>query len=124
MKRKDFNYLSGKKYDGMLGRCYRESDRSYSTYGARGIKVCSEWLRDINVFRAWLLRELNILNISLEDFILNSKKYQLERLDPDNHYIPSNCTITSPQKNTRNRRGIRNKVLISAEGDRICFNHK
>lgn len=51
-KGNNFNYLAGKKYDGMLGRCYRETDRSYKNYGARGIRVCSDWIQDINNFKA------------------------------------------------------------------------
>jgi hypothetical protein len=117
VRKKDYNYYSNKKYDGMMGRCYRPSDKSYKTYGARGIKVCSAWIKDINQFRVWLLEMLNALDVSVEDFIKNPGNYQLDRIDPDGHYTPANCRISSPQNNTRNRRITKGKTIQSAEGD-------
>lgn len=118
-KEKDFKYVSGKKYDGMMGRCYRESDRSYSRYGERGIKVCASWIKDINIFRLWLLSELDRNNISIELFISNSKSYQLDRINTDGHYSPDNCRIVTPQVNARNKERTKGQKIISAEGEEI-----
>jgi hypothetical protein len=120
-KKKDFISVSGKKYDGMMGRCYRTSDRSYKNYGERGIRVCSEWIKDIESFRFWLLREINRLNIDISFFIENSKKLQLERKNVNGHYSPDNCTLISGQANTRNRNCIKRRTLISAEGEKITI---
>jgi hypothetical protein len=121
MKAKDFNYYSGKKYDGMMGRCYRERDASYKNYGGRGIKVCTKWVTDINEFRVWLLSQLDNLEVSLEEFVSNSRKYQLDRIDVEGHYTPDNCRLVSPQKNTRNRRCRVVRNITTAEGDVICL---
>ena len=118
-KVKDFNYFSRKKYDGMLGRCYRETDRSYKNYGARGIRVCAAWIKDINAFRAWLLQALTAIDVSVESFCKNAKAYQLDRTDTDGHYIPTNCRLVNPQANMRNRRGSLKRTIVSAEGEEI-----
>jgi hypothetical protein len=122
MKRsKDFNYLSGKKYDGMMGRCYRKKNASYKQYGARGIRVCSDWIEDINNFREWLSLELFNMDLTKEDFVKNVKQYQLDRIDVNGHYTPDNCRLTNRQQNVRNRRLFEGKVIMSAEGKEFKF---
>lgn len=121
-KKKNFINLSGKRYDSMLGRCYRESDPSYKNYGLKGVKVCGEWLRDIESFRMWLLKELNRIEITVEDFVSKSGDYHLDRIDGNGHYTPNNCRLTSKQINARNKKNTKYKTLISAEGETIRFN--
>lgn len=118
---KDFNYFSGKKYDGMMGRCYREKNKSYKSHGSRGIKVCKDWILDINKFRAWMISELDNLGISIEDFVLNKNRLQLDRIDVDGHYTPLNCRLVSPQKNARNKRTKVVKTIITAEGEEVTI---
>ncbi len=121
MKVKDFRYYSGKKYDGMMGRCYRENDISYKNYGAKQIRVCSAWIKDIEIFRTWMLSQISSIGITEEEFVLNSKKYQLDRIDTHGNYTPENCKLSSPQENSRNKAKTMKKV-ISAEGEEITFN--
>lgn len=102
-----------------MGRCYRSTDRSYKNYGGRGIRVTSEWIKDISVFRAWILSELERQNISLETFLKHSKDFQLDRIDVNGHYTPKNCRITSPQSNARNKRNSYELSIESAEGEII-----
>lgn len=120
-KEKNFSYVSLKKYDGMMGRCYRPTDTSYSNYGAKGIRVAKEWIINIEQFRAWLLEELSRMDISVEQFINNSSKYQLDRIARDGHYSPTNCRLVSPQVNMRNRWSCKMNTIISAEGETICI---
>jgi hypothetical protein len=120
-KKKSFIYISNKKYDGMMGRCYRPKDGSYKNYGERGIRVCSAWIKDIDVFRCWLKAELIRLNIEEEEFCQNPKQYQLDRINTDGHYTPDNCRLASPQCNGRNRRTTARRVIISAEGEEISL---
>lgn len=120
-KKKNFDYCAGKKYDGMMGRCYRPSDKSHRLYGERGIKVCGSWIEDINNFKIWLRDVLLEMGISEEDFVNSSSVYQLDRINTDGHYTPDNCRLSSPQKNTRNRRVCRGKTVVSAEGTRYEF---
>lgn len=119
-KIKDFNYVSSKKYDGMMGRCYRTKDPSYANYGGRGIRVSGDWIKDINQFRAFLLRELENKNISIDEFVNSSAKFQLDRINVDGHYTAENCRLVSPQSNVRNRRAsVLGKSITSAEGEVI-----
>lgn len=109
----------GKKYDGMMGRCYRPKDPSFKNYGAKNIRVCSSWIRDINVFRKWFLEEISKVT-TLEDFTNNHTAWQLDRIDPSGNYTPENCTIVSPQENSRNKLTGR-RTVISAEGEEILI---
>lgn len=118
-KVKNFTYVSGKKYDGLMGRCYRETDASYEQYGGRGIKVSSNWIKDINNFRAWLTDHLKNNNIEMDEFITNSAEYQLDRIDTNGDYVPENCRIVSCQVNIRNTRKRKKLKVISAEGEEI-----
>ncbi len=118
MKKKDFNYYSGKKYDGMMSRCYREKDPSFKHYNSKGIRVCSAWIKNIEVFRTWMRSKLIELQISEEYFCENSKELQLDRVDGNGHYCPENCTLSSPQQNARNKKNTV-RYFISAEGETI-----
>jgi hypothetical protein len=120
-RKKDFNYITGKKYDGMMGRCYREGDTAYKNYGAKGIKVCEKWIIDLNNFRQWIVDYLKANNVSEETFVTNSKALQLDRIDPTGHYTPENCRLVGVQANSRNRKKIKNKTIVSAEGTKITF---
>jgi hypothetical protein len=120
MKRaRDFNYISGKKYDGMMSRCYRPNDASFKNFGGRGIRVTKSWILDMNVFRAWLLNELVRINIDIETFVAQSKYYQLDRVNTNGHYTPENCRIVNSQTNARNRRTKVVSKIITAEGEEI-----
>lgn len=122
MKRiKDFNFVSGRKYDGMMGRCYRPKDISFKSYGKVGIRVCEAWIKNIESFRMWLRCHLMNVGIKEEDFIKNSKSYQLDRIEPIGHYTPDNCRITKPQLNSRNKKQSKGRTIISAEGTEIKF---
>lgn len=59
----------------MLVRCYNANNKTYQSYGARGIRVCDRW------------RE------SFENFFADmgarpSKEYSLDRVDPNGNYEP------------------------------------
>lgn len=115
-RKKDLNYYIGKRYDAMMGRCYRETDRSYKNSGGRGIKVCSVWIQDISSFRAWFLDHLINSDIDMVDFVQNGNKYQLDRINVNGHYTPENCRLVNPQQNARNKQLSRRKTIESAEG--------
>jgi hypothetical protein len=119
--KKDFIHVSGKKYDAMMGRCYRDTDSSYKSHGGRGIKVCYSWIEDINNFRKWLLEEIIRLGTTTEKFVEFSRTYQLDRVDPNGHYTPENCRLTDSQTNIRNQRRTKGKTIISAEGKKYVF---
>lgn len=77
----------------MKGRTTNPTHSRFSYYGARGIKVCTEWLDDFAVFREWALSNGYKSNLTIE------------RVDVNGNYIPENCswvTIEEQQRNKRN----------------------
>lgn len=88
----------------MKGRCENPNRPKYKDYGARGIKVCEEW-HDAEVFCKWALE--------------NGYKegLQIDRIDVNGNYEPSNCRWVTPKENSRNRR---NTVLLTVNGETKC----
>lgn len=81
----------------MKQRCYRKESDAYRFYGARSIQVCSEWM-DSGTFIEWSLSN------GWESGL------QIDRINNDEDYSPSNCRFVTPKENSRNRR---NNRLIS-----------
>lgn len=75
----------------MINRCERPQTHNYHRYGGRGISVCAEWRNDAAQFIAWC--EGNGWAPGL----------QLDRIDNDGDYEPSNCRFVTPRENARNR---------------------
>lgn len=81
-----------KVWHGMNLRCYYENNISYNNYGGRGIEVCKEWHDDPTEFCKWA--ELNGYK----------KGLQIDKIDNNGNYCPSNCRFITPKENSRNRR--------------------
>lgn len=79
-------------YFAMLRRCNDPKHRAYKNYGARGIKVCEEWQNNIGSFINWAENNGYV------------KGLQLDRIDNDGHYEPSNCRFIKVKENLNNRR--------------------
>lgn len=79
-------------YKGILQRCYYEKAISYPYYGKRGIRMCDEWLNDINKFIEWALK--------------NGwrKGLQVDRISGDGHYSEQNCRIVTRMQNELNKK--------------------
>ena len=73
-------------------RCYNPRAANYPYYGGRGITVCDEWRDDPLAFVLWA--------------VANGwqKGLQLDRVDVDGDYSPSNCRYVSASVNVNNRR--------------------
>ena len=76
----------------MKGRCYRVKHNSYKNYGARGIKICPEWLSDFQSFYTWA---------TTHDW---GPDLQIDRRDNDGPYSPANCRWVVSQVNANNKR--------------------
>lgn len=68
-----------KIYRGLLSRCYNEKEKTYRWYGAKGIKVCDEWLNNPLTFEDWALKN------GYEDGL------SIDRKDANKDYCPENC---------------------------------
>lgn len=82
------------RYTYMKNRCYRKKDKEYRNYGARGIRVCDEWLGD-NGFENFYIWAIN------NGFCEN---LTLDRINVDGNYEPSNCRWADMKKQSINRR--------------------
>ena len=84
-----------KEYDafsGMKTRCYNPKADSFTDYGARGIKVCDEWMGE----KGFLLF-FDALGPAPKDSFL-------DREDPNGNYTPENCRWVTPSMSAFNKR--------------------
>ena len=87
LSRTDLYYV----WRNMINRCEWPGVHNYHRYGGRGIKVCDEWRRDFNAFAEWALANGY------------QKGLQIDRIDNDGDYEPSNCRFVTPAENNRNK---------------------
>jgi hypothetical protein len=91
-------------YWAMRDRCYNRNHEFYSRYGARGIRVCPEWLDPICGFQSFLLD----MGKRPEGTDGNGKSlWSIDRVDNDRGYCKDNCrwaTSSQQQRNRRNKR--------------------
>ena len=90
-------------WNGMISRCNNVSDKEYLRYGARGISVCERWL--------------DVTNFIKDMGHPPTAKHQIDRINNDGDYEPSNCRWATRQENARNRR---NNRMITIEGKTQC----
>lgn len=101
-----------KVWQHMIDRCTNEKSAMYYCYGARGIKVCPEWLSKETGF-VQFYKDMG--QRPRED---DGRPYQLDRIDVDGDYCPENCRWVTMLQNARNKR---NNVEIFLWGERYCF---
>lgn len=87
----------------MIDRCYNKNSKEYFRYGARGIKICDEWLNNRESFIDWALANGY------------RKGLTIDRTDNNGNYEPSNCRFVTVRVNTNNRRNTIKTVLFGKE---------
>lgn len=90
----------GRRWMNMIGRCYDPEHKQFRNYGGRGISVCAEW----HSFEGFLL--------GLPDGWFG--RAEMDRIDNDGNYEPSNVRWATKKQNCANRRTAR---LITANGE-------
>ena len=76
-------------FKGMKRRCYAIEDEDYRWYGAKGIKICDEWLNNPKAFEDWAM--LNGYNDGLT----------IDRKEENKDYCPENCRWISLEDNSK-----------------------
>lgn len=75
---------------GIISRTSYKGDTNYQRYGGRGIKVCDRWRKYLNFF---------------EDMGREYREgLQIERVNNDGNYEPSNCKWATRHDQSRNKR--------------------
>ena len=87
-----YNKVLDDKYYNMMKRCYDENNKDYRNYGQRGITVCEEWRESKQRFMRWCVD--NGFESGLE----------IDRIDNDKGYGPTNCRFVTRKENINNRR--------------------
>lgn len=72
----------------MKSRCGNPNADSFKWYGAKGIKVCDDWL-DFTVFKTWAMASGY------------SNTLTIDRINPLGNYEPSNCRWITVSENSR-----------------------
>lgn len=90
-------------YRAMMSRCYRKSTVGYKDYGARGISVCAKWKNNPEAFVSWLESNGYVKGTT-----------QIDRINNNGNYTPSNCRLVSRRDNLNNTR---KNVFIKVNGE-------
>jgi hypothetical protein len=80
----------------MISRCRTKTASGYQYYGARGIRVCDEWL-DYSTFKEWAYK-------NGYDDKAKSYKCTIDRIDVNGNYEPSNCRFVDMKTQNQNKR--------------------
>lgn len=90
VEKKDINRIH-RIFKSMKERCYNMLSKDFPNYGQRGIKICDEWLLNINEFVKW----------SIENGY--AKNLTIDRINVNDNYKPSNCRWITTAEQNRNK---------------------
>lgn len=85
----------------MRQRCYNTNNKDFYNYGAKGIKVCDEWIKDFSEFYRWAMENGYAESLSID------------RIDPYGNYEPSNCRWATIQEQANNKK---NTIYVEVDG--------
>lgn len=82
-------------WQSMKQRCYYKKHKDYNNYGGRGIIVCDNWKSDFENFYNWAINNGYKNNL------------QIDRINVNGNYEPSNCRFVPAKTNSVNKRNTR-----------------
>jgi len=92
-------------------RCLNPNDKSYINYGARGITICDDWESDFMAFYNWAMSNGY------------RERLEIDRINNDGNYEPSNCRWTTSFINASNKRIYKNNTTnykgVTKAGDKF-----
>lgn len=106
-----YNVWSDMKY-----RCTNPKNYKYYRYGARGIKVCDEWLdkeHGYENFKSW----------ALENGYKDNCKLLVKRINLNGNYCPENCIIVNKENQNKNKTHTKREDRIK-DGDSRKKRHR
>lgn len=92
----------------MRSRCYNQKVRSYVDYGAKGIRVCEDWM-DFEKFAVWAYDNGYQAGLTIE------------RKDPLKNYCPENCEWISLSENSKRAHRIHAWAMNLSTGEYYEF---
>lgn len=78
----------------MVARCQNPKNNSYKTYGAKGIKVCEEWLGEKGF--------INFYNWAMQNGFKDG--LSIDRIDNNKGYSPDNCRWATTEQQSLNKK--------------------
>ena len=81
-----------KVYYAMRGKCHNPKDHGYHKYGAKGVRVCNEWLESFEKFHDWATKNGY------------KKGLSIDRINVMGNYEPSNCRWETREVQAQNIR--------------------
>ncbi len=90
-------------------RCSNLKASGFKNYGGRGIIICPEWANDYITFRDWAI------NNGYQEGL------QINRINNDGNYEPSNCNFKTLKENIRHRRNQKIKNIEMANEIRSLY---
>lgn len=84
----------------MINRCTNKNIEQFQNYGGKGVSVCKEWL--------------NFENFLSDMGVKPSKDHQIDRIDNNGNYEPSNCKWSTRIENCNNKS---NNVKYNYKGE-------
>ena len=82
------------KWRAMIHRCSNPKDQAYKYYGARGITVCDEWLKNPKAYIDYIM--------GLEN--AGQPELSIDRINNDGNYEPGNIRWATAKQQANNRR--------------------